>query len=165
MNEHTRTVALESFLPGRMRLRIPHGDRKATLPGDLSKALGSLGSLVSVTANALSGAFLLEFSPEAIEVAEIVGALEAANIVLDASIHASKALAGILEVKAGPKVSQVAHKELGHIKAFDEILHRMTGGAAALRALIAFTLIALAFVEVQKEGPHFFAGLCERFGS
>lgn len=149
MSPDSTTVTVESYVPGRMRLRVPRGLEVATVIAGIVATVEVVRGITHVASSAVTGSVLLNFDPEVIEIAEIVAILETANVVLDLGLHAGKAAMKLVEATAGPTLSQAAHQELSVLNAADSALHRATGGAAGARPLLWFAVIALAAVGIK----------------
>ncbi len=141
-------ATLESYVPGRMRMRVPRGTNPSVLQAVVAP-LGAVAGVLRVAANTLSGGLLLEFDPEVLELAEIVTVLEAANIALDVGLHVGEAVLSVMEARGGTRVAQTAHREHEQLHGVDRALHRLTGGAAGVKGLLPFLLIAVVAVALR----------------
>lgn len=145
----TGTATIESYLPGRMRLRVSKNSTSGAALQALIASLEAIGGGMRVAMNTLTGGMLLEFDPEVVELAEILAVLEAANVVLDVGLHVSQAVLMMIEAASGPRVSKAAHREHEHLRDLDLGLHRITGGAASVRGFLPFLLIAAIVVALR----------------
>lgn len=151
MNSQKMQLAVESYFPGRMRLRVPKQYRQASTMAGIASALRAATGVEEVKNSIKTGSLLLKFDPDVMEIAEIVAVLEAANVVLDMGVHLGEAALQALERSSGPTVSKVAGREYDNLRTVDTALHRITGGATSLRSILLFLIPAVIAVGIWHE--------------
>ena len=144
MNSNKMQLVVESYFPGRMRIRVPRQYRKPLMMGAAAEALRRASGITAVSNSLKTGSLLLTYDSDVIEVAEIVAILETANFLLDMGIHAGEIALKALESKA-------AEREYSSLKSVDSALHRITGGAVSLRSVLLFVLLAVVAVGIWHE--------------
>lgn len=151
MNSNKMQLVVESYFPGRMRIRVPRQYRKPLMMGAAAEALRRASGITAVSNSLKTGSLLLTYDSDVIEVAEIVAILETANFLLDMGIHAGEIALKALEKSSGPTVSKAAEREYSSLKSVDSALHRITGGAVSLRSVLLFVLLAVVAVGIWHE--------------
>lgn len=151
MSIASRVATLESYYPGRARIRVPQVMRSTPVLAEVVTALEAVQGVVEVVVNAATGGILMKYEPEVLEIEEIIVILETVNIVLDVGLHVSKAILKFTEHEAGPKAAEVAHHGLERVDALDETLHHLTGGARNIKVLLPIALLAFLTVAIEHE--------------
>lgn len=151
MSIASRAATLESFYPGRARIRVPQAMRSVPVLAEVVTALEAVQGVVEVVVNAATGGILMKYEPEVLEIEEIIVILETLNIVLDVGLHVSRAVLKFTERESGPAASEMAHKGLEKVNAMDEMLHHLTGGARNIKVLLPIALLALLTVAIEHE--------------
>lgn len=151
MSIANRVATLESFYPGRARIRVPQAMRSTPVFSEIVTTLEAVQGVVEVVVNAATGGILMKYEPEILEIEEIIVILETLNIVLDVGLHLGKAVLKFTERETGPAASEIAHKGLEKVNAADEMLHHLTGGARNIKVLLPIALLALMTVAIEHE--------------
>lgn len=151
MSVVSRMATLESYYPGRARIRVPKVMRTTPIFSETIAALEAAQGVVEVVANAATGGILMKYEPEVLEIEEIIAILEAVNIVIDVGLHIGEAVLSFAEHEYGPRTAEVAHHGLEKVNALDQMLHHLTGGAKNIKVLLPIALIALVTVALEHE--------------
>lgn len=106
-------ATLESYVPGRMRLRVSAFERRATAAlGEFVTAIEAVRGVLRVTSNALTGSVLVDFDPEGLEISELLAGVEAADVTLGLGAVLGESVLEKLEQLPNSPVAAEAHRQL-----------------------------------------------------
>lgn len=86
---HAAKCRVESFLPGRVRLRVPRPRRRDAIPR-ITRSLRGLDGVLAIAASVVTGGILLEFDPELLDLEELNNALGNADVAVELGTQLGK---------------------------------------------------------------------------
>jgi hypothetical protein len=139
--DNFRNVKVESYLPGRLRLRVPSELRQN---GAMTEAIGMLQSVPGirqVQTNPVTGSVLVEFDPQVLDINHLLELGKAANLI-SADVATKLERPTGAEAVTGP--SKITQGIIENFRILDAGVSRYTQGALDAKTLIPLVLITLA---------------------
>ena len=139
--------AVESSLPGRMRMRLPQPRRRESIAARVRSDLGHVEGVRNVLVNILTGSVLVLYDPDALDADELVDAARDADIVSDVG-----GAAEAVEEAPWPEVSALGKQIVNWVRELDRSIRQASGGLIDLKLLIPLVLLALALARAIASG-------------
>lgn len=116
-------AVVESCVPGRVRFRFPHEERREDVFGNVESTLRGLDGVVDVTANPSTGSVLVKHDPAVLSEALLVSYARDVHIVSSAASKDTDT-----DAEPWPETSELARSIMGEIKRMDRFVSRLSGG-------------------------------------
>jgi copper chaperone CopZ len=133
-------AAVESYLPGRIRVRLSREQRRENVLEDIELLLGNVEGIRDVTINAKTGSVLVEYDPDALDLNQLIALGQAANIITDVSdLTASQ-----MEGNTWPGPSEASKEILAAFRRLDRNVSRLTRGTVDAKTLVPLALLTVS---------------------
>lgn len=136
MNRNGRGAVVESSVPGRIRLRIPHEQRRMDTISRIESVLWNIEGVADILTNPNTGSMLIRHDPDVIESDRLLDLAKAAHIVSEVAD-----VVGDIEQMPWPQISKSAARAISNFRKFDNTLYRLTGGTVDGKMLIILFLL------------------------
>lgn len=133
-------ASIESYVPGRIRVRIPRDQRGSETAKDVASMLRDIAGIRGVDVNAVTGSVLVEYDPESIDVDQLIAMGKAANIIGDIE---SAAAGGIESPGFAPR-SRAATRIVTGFQRFDDLVNRASRGLLDAKTLMPLLLLGVS---------------------
>lgn len=133
-------ATVESFVPGRIRVRVPKEQRRELVFTDVKTLLEKVDGIRCVSINQRTGSVLVEYDPDVLDLDELISLGRAANIVTDVEEQAFEQLG----IKEWPTTSDAARRVISGFRKVDTEISDVTGGFVDAKTLIPLAIFALA---------------------
>ncbi len=147
MSSTSLGAAIESYVPGRIRVRLPVEHRQKSLLSDVSALLGGLDGIKSVRTNELTGSILVEYDADKIDVNELIALGKAANLIGDTDEFA---LPGTTPSEF-PPISVTGRSIIEALRGFDRLVHRLSRGILDAKTLVPLTLLGVSLRNYRRD--------------
>jgi hypothetical protein len=144
-------MTLESYVPGRVRVRLAKEHRHTSLMSDLAALVEDVTGLRKVTTNPKTGGILIEYDPDTLDIGQLVTVARMAGLMEDVDIPVTTRVTH-KSLPPWPSVSPTAEKILGEIRRVDNQVYRATNGVWDAKTLIPAGLLGLALYRAIVSG-------------
>lgn len=146
-------ITVESFVPGRLRVRVPKELRNESSVYDLVSLVEGVSGLHRIDANAKTGGILIQYDPKLLDINQLMAMGTAAGVIGDIELPKSETQATNI-VTNWPDVGQTARVILNGMKRVDQGVHNATNGVWDAKTLIPVGLLTLALVRALRTGKN-----------
>ena len=142
-------ASVESYVPGRLRVRLPEEMRRDELMDQMVHLLRDLSGVRNVATNPRTGSILVEFDRDSVGLEQLLSLGRAANILPENPSAPSQAP----EAPCWPGISRFGDQILVAMRGIDTSLSQLTGGALDAKSAVPLALLLAALVRMLQERP------------
>lgn len=135
-----QSIRIESYYPGRIRLRLPRHRRTSEAVSDITSLLDGLGGIHGVESNLKSGGILIRYDPELVDIERLMRLGRAAGYVAEAAVDLIEGV----EAAGWLNPTPAATRMVRGLKRFDRSVFWMTKGHLDAKVLVPIALLALS---------------------
>lgn len=131
------TAAVESRVPGRIRLRVPRGSRRGNGLARIQMVFENVEGIRNIDINPSTGSVLITHDPNIIDSEDLIGLGRSANVIRQESQGGRNGI-------QWPAMSTGARQIISGFRQFDSAISRFTGGAIDAKLAIPLLLLGLS---------------------
>ncbi|MCX8053441.1 MAG: heavy-metal-associated domain-containing protein [Armatimonadetes bacterium] len=133
-------AVVESYVPGRIRVRLPRERRDTSVLSEVASILAGVDGIKSVKTNEITGSILVEYDADAINVEELIALGKTANLIDDFDLSGT----GTSTKSEFPPTSATARSILAGFRAVDRMVHELSRGLLDAKTIMPLTLFGIS---------------------